>query len=474
MALIPTIGLEMHCELKSKSKVFSRGVNDLSYEANTNVRPLDMAFPGTMPVLNRESVRESIMIAQILNCKIADETLFDRKNYYYPDLPKGYQITQVRKPIGIDGQIIIDVNEEQKTFQIHDVHLEEDTANITHLYNESLIDYNRCGVPLIEIVSEPCMHSVDDAISYLEYIRSALQYANLSDADVRHGQVRCDVNVSMAEENAKEFGTRVEIKGVNSFSTIKEVIIGEIARQTDLIENGKQDEIIQETRRFDEETKTTKRMREKVDVVDYKFFVEPNLPRIKISKEWCKEIKKSIPVLGEERKHNYMKEYGLTSSEAKMIVRERATSDYFEELISYKVNPRLAFNWVSSNVLASIKEDHTPINEFFMTPKRLSEILIALDSKKISSKQAKEVFEKSVSEKEEPSKIIENLGEQISDEGELETLIDAILTNNPGQVEAYHNGKTNLFQFFVGQVMKETKEQANPVKTQEILSKKLN
>ena len=473
MGYIPTIGLEMHCELKSNSKVFSRAKNSNSLDANSLVMPLDMAFPGTMPVLNKECIRKAIMISKILNCEVADETLFDRKNYYYPDLPKGYQITQVRKPIGTKGKITVDVGEETKEFYVHDVHLEEDTANMTHLYDCTLIDYNRCGVPLIEIVSEPCMHSVEDAISYLEYIRSSLQYADLSDADVRRGQVRCDVNVSVQEEVQNGLGTRVEIKNVNSFTTIKEVIVGEINRQISLIESGKKDEIIQETRRYDENLKTTVRMREKVDAVDYKYFVEPNIPRIKIDPEWVKEIENSIPVLPQERKHNYMDKYGLTSSEAKILVRDKEYSDYFEKLISLNVNPKLAYNWITTQVMGSINENHITLSEFFMTPERLAVIIKAIEENKISSKQAKEIYEKSIEENKEPSELLKSSGAQINDEAELETLIDEILSKNPDKIEAYHNGKTNLFDFFVGQVMKETKGKANPVKTKEILSKKL-
>ena len=278
------IGLEMHCEIKSNSKVFSNAKNDYNELPNCNVSEIDMAFPGILPVLNKECVRKALLASIVLGCKQPDYIYFDRKNYYYPDLPKGYQITQMHAPIGVDGKLTIDVNGNEKEVLIHDIHLEEDSASLDHYSDATLIDYNRCGVPLLELVTEPCLNSAEEAVAFLETVRRIYQYCDISDADTTKGQIRCDVNVSIMDKDDTTLGTKVEMKNVNSFSNVYDTIVYEIERQSKLKDSGRYDEVIQETRRFDEETGTTIRMRGKVDAVDYKYFVEPNIPKYRLDK----------------------------------------------------------------------------------------------------------------------------------------------------------------------------------------------
>ena len=300
------IGLEMHCELTSNTKVFSSAENSYNDTPNANVRPVDMAFPGTLPVVNIECIRKALLISMVLNCTQPEYMYFDRKNYYYPDLPKGYQITQMHAPVGVNGKITIDVNGKDKEVLIHDIHLEEDSASLDHYRDISLIDYNRAGVPLLELVTEPCFYSAEEAVAFLEYMRRIYQYCGVSEADTKKGQIRCDVNVSIMDEDATELGTKVEMKNINSFANVYDAINYEIKRQTELKDAGRYDEVEQETRRFDEETGTTIRMRSKVDAIDYKYFVEPNIPKYKITKEWLEKIKKDIPMLPRERKEYYI------------------------------------------------------------------------------------------------------------------------------------------------------------------------
>ena len=355
------IGLEMHCELKSNSKVFSYSKNSYSETANTNVTPVDMAFPGILPVLNKKSVEQAIEIALILNCDIAQTMIFDRKNYYYPDLPKGYQITQCERPVGINGYLEYDVDGEIKKAIIHDIHLEEDSASLDHLHNTSLIDYNRAGVPLLEVVTEPCFSSAKEAIAFLENMIKIYQFTNISDADTKKGQVRCDVNISLANEKGEYVTPRTEVKNVNSLGNIYNTILIEEERHKNAYFNHSE-ELVQETRRYDEETNTTIRMRTKVDAIDYKYFVEPNIPKFKLSKEWLEEIRKSIPRLAPERKKLYLEEYGLTNKDAKTLVKSKEVSDYYEEAISLGTDPKSASNWITTNVLGYLNKNFACIS----------------------------------------------------------------------------------------------------------------
>ena len=467
------IGLEMHCEMTSNSKVFSSARNSYNELANDNVAPLDMAFPGTLPTLNKECVRKAILMSLALNCTVPEYFYFDRKNYYYPDLPKGYQISQMHNPIGTNGKVIIDCNGKEKTVFIHDIHLEEDSASLDHYSDATLIDYNRSGVPLLELVTEPCLNSADEAIAFLEEMRRIYRYLDVSEADTKKGQIRCDVNVSIMDEDSTTLGTKVEIKNVNSFANVREAINYEVDRQMKLKEAGRYAEVEQETRRFDEESGTTIRMRGKVDAIDYKYFVEPNLPKYKITKEYLESIKKTIPMLPRDRKLNYINKYNLSEHEASLIIKDKDYANYFDECINIGIDIKQAYNWLVGNITSYLNKEDISIKDFFIVPTYLKEIIDALNNNTISSKQAKEIFNESLSTNKEPKFFI-STSNQVSNKDELENIIINILNNNTKQIEDYKNGKTNLFDYFVGQVMKETKGKANPVITKEILKDKLN
>ena len=482
MKYIPCIGLEMHCEIsKTNTKVFSSAKNEFTEYANSNIRPVDLGFPGTLPVVNKEAVKKSLMASIILSCKQPEYMYFERKNYYYPDLPKGYQITQDTKPIpvGIDGEVKFTSNGEEKTIRINNIHLEEDSASLDHYENNSMIDYNRAGLPLLELVTEPDLHNANDAVAFLEHMRLIYRYANISDADSKKGQIRCDVNVSIMDSekdptDPMNWGTKVEIKNVNSFSAVKDVINYEIERQIKAKENNTYfEEVKQETRRWDEEAGVTKFMRSKVDAIDYKYFVEPNIPKYKITSKWLQEIKKEIPELPYERKKRYM-DLNVKENDAQTIIKEKSISDYYDKCLALNIDAVMASNWLCVNIIGELNKENISIDEFFITPVYLKEIIDAILSGNISSKQAKEVFTKALLEKKEPKLLIEKLDSQISDKAILKEIIETIISNNQNQVEAYKLGKTNLFDFFVGQVMKETRGKANPVITKELLNDKLN
>lgn len=474
------IGLEMHCEMsETNTKVFSAARNEYSESPNTNVRPLDMGFPGTLPVVNKEAVRLALMASMILNCSQPEYMYFERKNYYYPDMPKNFQITQETKPIpvGIYGKVEFECGDEIKTVRVNNIHLEEDAASLDHFFSTSNIDYNRAGVPLLELVTEPDIHSAKEAVAFLEHMRSVYQYAGISEADSKKGQIRCDVNISLMdasldESNPENWGTRTEIKNVNSFGGVRDAINYEIERQTDVLENG--GVVEQETRRWDEESGTTKRMRSKADAIDYKYFVEPNIPKFKISKEWLDEIRKSIPELAMDRKKKYIDEYGLSSYDAGVLVKEKAISDYYEECVKTGIDAKTAANWVSVNVIGELNKENINIDEFYITPAMLKQIIDGINGGLLSSKQAKEVFFKAILEKKEPKNFISKDNAQISDKDELTRIITEILDNNPTQIEQYKGGRDNLFDYFVGQVMKNTRGKANPVMTKEILHEELD
>ena len=467
------IGLEMHCELKSNSKVFSSARNTYNETPNDNISAVDMAFPGILPVVNKKCVQDALMMSIALNCEQPAYLYFDRKNYYYPDLPKGYQITQMASPVGINGHIEIECNGQKIPVDIHDIHLEEDAASLDHYYDTSCIDYNRAGVPLLELVTEPCLHSAEEAVAFLEHMRNVYKYCDVSEADTKKGQIRCDVNISIMNENDTEFGTRVEVKNINSFGNVYDAINYEIKRQSDLKDSGRYNEVEQETRRFDEESGTTIRMRSKVDAIDYKYFVDPNLPKFKIEPSWLDEIKQNIPLLPLERKEKYVAELGLSLYDAGVIVKELEYAKYFESCLDLGIDAKTASNWLTTQILGEINKTEISLQDFYLTPTYLKQIIDEIKKGTISSKQAKEIFYKSINDKKEPISYISSDMAQISNKDELETLIIQILNDNQTQVAEYKNGKDNLFDYFVGQVMKNTKGKANPVLTKEILNEKL-
>ena len=468
------VGLEMHCEMKSNAKVFSSASNTYNKLANSNVVEVDIALPGILPVVNKECVRKAIMASLILNCQVPEVLLFDRKNYYYPDLPKGYQITQATKPIGIKGLIEIDCNGKKVPVTIQDIHLEEDAAALDHLYDTSLIDYNRAGVPLLECVTDPCFHSADEAVAFLETMCRIYQYTDISEADTRKGQIRCDVNVSLQADDGTFLTPRAEVKNVNSLGNVKDAILYEEKRQSEAYEAGKAKELIQETRRYDEESGTTIHMRSKVDAIDYKYFVEPNLIPFKLDPTYVEEIRQSIPMLADERKAMYIEKYGLDEYDANIIVKDKKNADYFEECLSLGIDAKTASNWLNGMIIAYINKEEISLDEFYIKPEYLKQIIDKQLDNTISSKQAKEVFYKSLEEQKEPKTFISKENSQITDEKVIEEIIDNIIANNPNQVAEYQNGKTNMFDYFVGQVMKETRGKASPIITKDLLHKKID
>lgn len=466
------IGLEVHCELKSNSKNFSSARNGFSDIPNSNVSVVDLGMPGILPVVNEGAVRNSIKMALAMNCTIPEYLSFERKNYFYPDLPKGYQITQFKNPIGTNGYVMIDVNGEDKKILIHDTHLEEDTASMDHYNDYSLLDYNRCGVPLLETVTEPCINSADEAVAFLEGLRNIFLYTDTSYARSDKGQIRCDVNVSLMKETDKELGTRVEIKNINSFSGVKEAILCEVARQTKILSAG--GKIEQETRRYDENLNDTFTMRSKEDAIDYRYFTDPNLPPIKIDREWIDEIKKEIPKLHNERFRIYTKEYNINSKDAYTIVRDKSVSDFYEECVTKLNEPVLIANWLCGDVMKYLNRDSLTISESRLTPEMLTGMIKLITDGKINGKQAKEVLEKMMDTGKDADTLVNELGmTQISNEDEIREIVLEVINENKKLIDDYKAGK-NVFGYMVGLIMKKTNGKANPVITSKVMQEEIN
>ena len=466
------IGLEMHAEMKSTTKVFSPSSNVYNKMANVNINEIDLAFPGFMPSLNEECVKKAVEMALILKCDVAKYMIFDRKNYYYPDLPKGYQITQNTRPVGINGNLEVSLNGSKFNVEILDIHLEEDAAALDHLPTFSLIDYNRAGVPLLETVTAPCMHSADEAIAFLETMCRIYKYTGISEADTKKGQIRCDVNVNLMDDNGNYITPKVEIKNVNSLANVKLAILYEEKRQLESLKNN--EPLYQETRRFDESSGTTIHMRSKADAIDYKYFVEPNIPPYEITDDFIENIRKTIPVLADIRKDNYMNNLCLDEYNANILIKDINIANYFEKCVEVGIKPIIAANYINGIITSYINEKDININDFYLKPEFLKQINDAKESGILSSKGVKEVFYKSLEEKEEPKNFISKEDAQVSDENLIESIIDRILSSHEKEITEYKNGRTNIFDFFVGQVMKETRGKANPIITKDLLHKKLD
>ena len=466
---IPVIGLEVHCELKSNSKNFSTACNGEG-EVNTNLTVVDIGYPGILPVVNKEAVKSSLKVALALHCDIPEKLCFDRKNYYYPDLPKGYQITQFGSPIGTHGYVMINVDGVDKKITIQDTHLEEDTANMEHLSTYSLIDYNRAGVPLLETVTDPCIGSSKEAIAYLEALRNIFLYLGVSDARADKGQIRVDVNVSLKKEDDDKLGTRVEMKNINSFTIVKEAIEVEIKRQTEILESG--GVIQQETRRYDEVNKCTHYMRGKVDAIDYKYYREPNIPEIKLTEEFINDVKNSIPILEYERKQKYMNEYGISVVDSATLTKDKKLSDYFEEIISYGASPKETSNIIVGFLLGYLNKNNKSINDINISSKDFDEIIKMMSDGKISNKQVKDIFTKSLDENTSVLEVAKSFGTQISDPEEIRKIINEVFDENTKVVEDYKSGK-NVNGFIMGLVMKKTGGKVNPGVTNMVLREEL-
>ena len=467
-----TIGLEVHCELKSTTKVFSPSPNTYSEKPNTNISVIDLAFPGILPVVNKGVIKKALTVATALNCETPEYMIFDRKNYYYPDLPKGYQITQMHYPVGTNGYLDIYVEDKVKRIYIHDTHLEEDTASLDHYDKYSLIDYNRCGVPLLETVTEPCMHSIDEALSFLESLKRLFLYTNVSDAKTELGQIRCDVNVSLAPKGSNKLGVKVEMKNINSFYNVKMALESEIKRQTELLNNGMKIEM--ETRRYDESTMQTVRMRSKEDAIDYKYFIEPNIPPIKLTDELKSEVKESLPELAFSKMTRYINEYGLSLVDAKTIVKDKDIATYYENIVNRGKDPKIVSNWLTTRVLGYLSKEEITISKFNFTEDRMIELLEYIETGKISTKQAKDVFYKCIEENKNPKKVIKESGmEQITDEEEIRKIVLEVLEENKEVAKDYNPEKGRMLDFFIGQTMKKSRGKANPEVATKVLKEEL-
>jgi len=408
------------------------------------------------------------VIAQQTNTKI----IFDRKNYYYADLPKGFQITQNTKPVGVGGYLDVLVNGKVKRVTLHDVHLEEDTASLEHYPKYSLIDYNRSGVPLLEIVTDPCVESADEAVAYLEDLRDVFLFLGVSEAKSNYGQMRCDVNISLMEEGATQLGTKVEMKNINAFNNVRAAIEYEIKRQTEVLSSG--GKVIQETRRIAEDGKTYS-MREKVDAVDYKYFIEPNIPSTPVTEELLDELRENLPELKGDRYLKYVQEYGMSEYDAGVLSKTRSISDYFEKVVSTGVDLSLAINFVTTSILSTLNKLEISIDELFITPEMLSEVIKLVSDNKLSMDAAKKLLYEAIDKKVDPVELVKKEGlSQINDEGQLLDLIKGIMDENLEVVRQYvEDGNMSAVNFFVGQTMKKSNRQANPNMSREIISKEL-
>lgn len=464
-----TVGIEIHCELKTTTKMFSGAPCSFGRKANTCTNEIDLGQPGTLPCVNMEAVAKAIEACTALHLTIDPLVKFDRKNYYYSDLPKGFQITQQFHPIGRNGYVTIHTSEGEKKIRINRIHMEEDTAKQFHLISKTLLDYNRAGTPLIEIVSEPDMKNGEEAQAYVEALRQTLYYIGVSDVKMEEGSMRCDVNISISPKGADHLGTKNEIKNLNSISNVGKAIEFEVQRQKEILDNG--GTIYQETRRFDDKTGETVLMRRKEGNVDYKFFPEPNIFPIRLDDAWIKEIQANMAELPEERKERYAKEYGLSEHDITILIGNKEMSEFFEEVMKTSKDPKIVCNWLLSDVSGWLNKHGETIQTTKLQPENLAKLIAMIDSGKISSKQAKDIID-DVMEGKDPEAVVKEKGlEQVSDTGMLEGLVKEVLDANPQAIEDFKAGKDRAVGFLVGQVMKMSKGKANPGMVNEILRK---
>lgn len=473
------IGLEVHVQLNTKSKIFCGCSTDFGAPPNTHVCPVCSGQPGVLPVLNEEVLNKAILAGLAINAEISEYSKFDRKNYFYPDLPKGYQISQFDYPIVNKGYVDIDFPDGSiKTVGITRIHMEEDAGKLVHTEGapHSSVDLNRACVPLLEIVSEPDMRSAEEAYLYLRSLRNTMKYLDVSDVNLEEGSMRCDANISVRPVGQKELGTKVEVKNMNSFNGVRKAIEYEIERQIFAVENG--ETIYQETRLFDSKQNKTFPMRSKEEANDYRYFPEPDLPPVIVSKEKIEEIRKQLPELPREKKLRFVKEYGITMQDAETLTEQKELADYFEAVLDgLKAEPKKAANWIQSEVMAFLNQltmDITAFGTSVVPSHRVTELLNFIEDDTISGKIAKDVFAMMVDSGKDAALIIEEKGlKQVSDTGELESVIDQIIADNPKETERYRGGEKKLMGFFVGQVMKATKGKANPQAVNQLLGKKL-
>ncbi|GEK33749.1 Asp-tRNA(Asn)/Glu-tRNA(Gln) amidotransferase subunit GatB [Kurthia sibirica] len=467
------IGLEVHVELKTQSKIFSQSPNHFGAEPNTNTSVVDLGYPGVLPVVNKEVVNYAMRAALALNMDINQNTKFDRKNYFYPDNPKAYQISQFDKPIGENGWIDIEVDGVKKRIGITRLHMEEDAGKLTHGKNSSLVDYNRQGTPLVEIVSEPDIRTPEEAYAYLEKIKAIIQYTGVSDVRMEEGSLRCDANISIRPYGREEFGTKAELKNLNSFNFVRRGLEYEEERQAAVLNAG--GEIKQETRKFDEKTGKTLLMRIKEGADDYRYFPEPDLVNIVISDEWLEREKSLIPELPDARKVRYVAEFGLPAYDAHVLTLSKTMADFFEATVAEGADAKLASNWLMGEVSAYLNAEQKELEQTELTPKGLAGMVKLITAGTISSKIAKKVFKELVENGGEAEKIVKEKGlVQISDEGALLKMVTDVLDANAQSIEDFKNGKDRAIGFLVGQIMKASRGQANPQMVNKLLIEEIN
>lgn len=468
---ITTVGVEVHVELKTNTKIFSNSVNGYGEMANSLTNVVDLGYPGTLPTLNEEVINLAIKAATILNCKIRREMHFDRKNYFYPDNSKNYQITQARTPIGYDGYVEIEVNGEKKKIYIEEMHIEEDTCKSAHRGTKTLLDFNRAGVPLIEIVTKPCMESGEEAKLYLEKLRELLFYGNISDCKIEEGSMRADANVSIRKNESDPFGTKVEIKNIGSISNVALSIEKERLRQEKMIEAG--ETFKPQTRRFDDKLGDTVLMRVKETGNDYRYFPEPDIPFVIITDEMIENAKKTIPMLPDERRKVYL-EKGVSEINATKLIQNRPLSDYFNSLLEEELNFKIASNLLLGDISAYLNKSEKLITETTLTKERFLELVNCMDNNTLTSKNLKDILDIVLESDKTISEIIKENGiENITDDSEIREIIKTIISNNPESVADYKNGHDRAIKFLMGQVMKETKGKANPKMAMDILTEEL-
>jgi aspartyl-tRNA(Asn)/glutamyl-tRNA(Gln) amidotransferase subunit B len=475
----PVIGLEVHCQLLTRSKAFCSCSTRFGDEPNSNVCPICLGMPGVLPVLNREVVEFTLKMGLATHCKIAPKSVFARKNYFYPDLPKGYQISQYEEPICTNGFVEIELEDgTKKNIGITRIHMEEDAGKSIHdLDVSTLVDVNRCGVPLIEIVSEPDLRSPHEAYLYLYKIRQIVTYLGICDGNMEEGSLRCDANVSVRKKGETAFGVKTEVKNMNSFRFVERALEYEIERQISLIEDGHN--VVQETLLWDANQGIAIPMRSKEEAHDYRYFPEPDLVPVVVGRDWIESVKKTLPEFPSERRDRYIREFKLPKYDADVLTTEKALADYFEGIIEglSKKNDdtyKLASNWTMTDVLRVVNDRHIEVSDFPVPPRHISEMINLIVAGTISGKIAKDVFEEMILSKDSPRTIVEKKGlVQVSDESAIEKVVDEILANNKEQVEKYRGGKRQLFGFFVGETMKAMKGRANPKVVNEVLRRKL-
>ena len=469
------IGLEVHAQLLTRSKIFCPCPTIFGAPPNTQICPVCLGMPGVLPVLNRRAVECAVKMALATNCRVASESVFARKNYFYPDLPKGYQISQYELPLAEHGFLEIQVNGQRKKIGLTRIHLEEDAGKLIHSETRpvSFVDFNRTGVPLIEIVSEPDLRTPEEAVEYLRGLRNILLYLEICDGNMEEGSLRCDANISLRPAGSTGLGTKTELKNMNSFRFVRQALEYEISRQRALLSEGRQ--IIQETRLWDANQGKTVSMRGKEEAHDYRYFPDPDLMPVRIEPEWLEELRRSLPELPATRSERFQQELGLPLYDAEVLTNDKALADYFEECLQEFPQPKQVSNWIMSEVMRELKKEDAGIAALKVSPRDLGRLLALVDQGTISGKIAKTVFEEMIRTGQDPEKVIQEKGlVQISDAGELEAQAREILAAHPKEVAEYQAGKTKVLGFFVGQLMRRTKGQANPQLANEVFRKLLS